>query len=119
MILLILICVVAFVVLLWMLRRDGVSLGLPIAYLYSLLLLITCPAAFAHIAGRGYLLNSDLTELGMRFTAIGAICFVAGVWLSRSSAPTRLIPARCGSASLLVVLFNWRVDLCLRLYATL
>ena len=85
MILLILICVVAFVVLLWMLRRDGVSLGLPIAYLYSLLL-NHVPGAFAHIAGNGDLLNSDLTELAMHFTAIGAICFVAGVWLSRSSA---------------------------------
>ena len=45
------------------------------------------PGAFAHIAGSDFLLNSDLTELGMRFTALGAMCFVAGVWLSRSSAP--------------------------------
>jgi hypothetical protein len=86
MILLILICLAAFSWLLWILRRHKLSLGLPIAYLFSLLL-IHVPGAFAHIAGRDFLLNSDLVELAMRFTAVGSICFVAGVWLASRSAP--------------------------------
>src|SRR5437667_12808694 len=86
MILLIFICLAALLWLLWILRRDTVSLGLPIAYLYSLLL-IHVPGAFAHIDGRDFLLNSDLVEIAMRFTALGSICFVAGVWLARRSSP--------------------------------
>ena len=80
------VCLAAFLLLLWLLRRDRVSLGLPIAYLYSLLL-IHVPGAFAHIVGRDLLFNSDLIEIAMRFTALGSMCFVAGVWLARSSAP--------------------------------
>jgi hypothetical protein len=72
----------AFLWLLWLLRRDRVSLGLPIAYLYSLLL-IHVPGAFAHIVGGDFLLHSDLIEIGMRFAALGSVCFVGGVWLSR------------------------------------
>jgi len=86
MMLLILVCLAAFSWLLWILRRHRLSLGLPIAYLFSLLL-IHVPGAFAHIAGRDFLLNSDLVELAMRFTAVGSICFVAGVWLASRSAP--------------------------------
>jgi len=84
--LLISICIVAFLWLLRLLRKDSVSLGLPIAYLYSLLL-IHVPGAFAHIVGRDLLLHSDLIEIAMRFTALGSMCFVAGVWLARSSTP--------------------------------
>src|SRR5260370_36609206 len=83
---LIFVCLAAFIALLFILRRDRVSLGLPIAYLYSLLL-IHVPGAFAHIAGRDFLLNSDLVELAMRFTAVRSICFIAGVWLASRSAP--------------------------------
>jgi hypothetical protein len=83
---LIFICLAAFFWLLGLLRTDRLSLGLPIAYLYSLLL-IHVPGAFAHIAGRDFLLHSDLIEIGMRFTALGSMCFVAGVWLAHSSAP--------------------------------
>src|ERR1700674_3724989 len=83
---LIYVCVAAFLCLLWLLRRDRVSLGLPIAYLYSLSL-IHLPGAFAHIAGSNFLINTDLTEMAMRFTAIGSICFTVGVWLARSSVP--------------------------------
>ena len=82
---LIFVCLAAFLVLLWLLRRDRVSLGLPIAYLFSLLL-IHVPGAFAHVVGRDFLLHSDLVELAMRFTALGSVCFVAGVWLARRSA---------------------------------
>lgn len=80
------VCLAAFLGLLGLLRRDRISFGLPIAYLFSLLL-IHIPGAFAHIAGRDFLLNSDLVELAMRFTAFGSICFVAGVWLARRSVP--------------------------------
>lgn len=83
---LIFICLAALLWLLWLLRRDRVSLGLPIAYLYSLLL-IHVPGAFAHIVGRDFLSHSDLTEIAMRFAALGSICFVAGVWLAHSPAP--------------------------------
>jgi len=62
MILLIIICVGAFAVLLWMLRRDRMSFGLPVAYLY-LLLLVHVPGAFAHIVGSDFLVHSDLTEM--------------------------------------------------------
>lgn len=79
---LIFICFAAFIWLLVFLRRGRSSLGLPIAYLYSLLL-IHVPGAFAHIVGRDFLLHSDLIELGMRFTALGSMCFVAGVWWAR------------------------------------
>ena len=88
---LIFICLSALLWLVWLLRRDRISLGLPIAYLYSLLL-IHVPGAFAHIVGRDFLFNSDLVETAMRFTAIGSICFVAGVWLARS--PIARIPVR-------------------------
>src|SRR3990172_2367047 len=80
----IVVCLVAFWALVWTLRRDRVSFGLPIAYLFGLLL-IHVPGAFAHLVGGDVLQNSDLTELGIRFTAIGAIFFVAGVWLARGS----------------------------------
>jgi hypothetical protein len=82
----ILFCLAAFLCLLWLLRRDMVSLGLPVAYLFSLLL-IHVPGAFAHVVGGDFLVNSDLVELAMRFTALGSMCFVAGVWLARHSAP--------------------------------
>jgi len=86
MILLIFVCLAAFLWLLHLLRADRVSLGLPIAYLY-LLLLIHLPGAFAHVVGYDFLVNSDLIEIAMRFAALGSICFVAGVWLARSSPP--------------------------------
>ena len=107
---LIFICLAALLWLLGLLRRDRVSLGLPIAYLYSLLL-IHVPGALAHIAGRDFLLHSDLVEIGMRFTALGSMCFVAGVWLAHSSTPKMPIRRRGGSRSLLVVLLaRWVVS---------
>lgn len=65
-------------------RRHGTSLGLPIAYLY-LLLMIHVPGALAHIFGRVFLRNTDLTAMAMNFAAAASVCFVAGVWWSRSS----------------------------------
>jgi hypothetical protein len=78
------VCVAALIWLCWILRRDRVSLGLPIAYLISLLL-IHVPGAFAHAVSDGNLYNrgSRIVEIGIYFTAIGSVCFVAGVWLAR------------------------------------
>src|SRR5579863_10281182 len=75
-------CIAAFLALLWLLRRNQVSLGLPIAYLY-LLLMIHVPGAFAHVVGGDFLLNTDLIQIAMRFVTIGAVCFVLGVWWAR------------------------------------
>jgi hypothetical protein len=89
--LLIFVCLAAFLWLLWLLRRDRISLGLPVAYLYSLLL-IHVPGAFAHAVGRDLFLHSDLVEMAMRFTALGSVCFVLGVWWARLWRPA--IPIR-------------------------
>src|SRR5258708_40178398 len=76
-------CLAAFAALLWLLRRDRLSLGLPAAYLYSLFL-IHLPGALAHSVS-GYLQNSNYVEIAMRFTAIASVCFVLGVALARRS----------------------------------
>jgi hypothetical protein len=89
---LILACAAAFVVLLWLLRRDRISLGLPIAYLYSLLL-IHLPGALVHVTGRDFLFHSDLVDVAMRYTAVGVICFVLGCWWARASA-VHTVPIR-------------------------
>src|SRR5436309_974988 len=78
----ILICVAAFVALVILIRRGQLSLGLPVAYLFGLLL-IHVPGALAHSFPWSDLRDSDLTATGIRLTAIGASCFVAGVWLGR------------------------------------
>ena len=83
----ILICLAAFLALLWLLRRNRVSLGLPVAYLYSLLL-IHVPGAFAHVVGGDFLLHTDLIQIAMRFVVIGAVCFVLGVWCARRHLPS-------------------------------
>jgi hypothetical protein len=78
----ILICLLAFYWLVWMLRQDRISLGLPIAYLFALLL-IHVPGAVAHAVGGTLLQDSEFTALGIGFTAVGAVSFVCGVWLAR------------------------------------
>jgi hypothetical protein len=84
---LILSCLASFGVLVSLARQgQRLSLGLPIAYLY-LLLLIHLPGAFAHVAGRDFLLNYDIDEIAMRFTTLGTACFVLGVWWARASLP--------------------------------
>jgi hypothetical protein len=64
--------------------------------LYSLLL-IHVPGAFAHVVGGDFLLNSDLIELAMRFTAVGSICFVVGVWWAHRRVAATAAPV-CGDA---------------------
>jgi hypothetical protein len=76
------ICLAAFVWLVSMARSDRISLGLPVAYL-SLLLVNHVPGAFAHAFGEGFLADTGVVEIGIRFTAIGSVCFVGGVWLAR------------------------------------
>ncbi|HKY98877.1 MAG TPA: hypothetical protein VJL35_13540 [Gemmatimonadaceae bacterium] len=77
------ICLATFVILVVLLRRDGVSLGLPISYLGSLLL-IHVPGAIAHLFDKNNVLvqQRPFTEVGISLTALGAVCFVAGVALA-------------------------------------
>jgi len=79
---LILVCVVSFLVLVWHSRLAGASLGLPIAYLFALLFQ-HLPGAFAHLVGGDFFADSSVTQLGLRFTAIGVVCFVIGVVLAQ------------------------------------
>lgn len=78
----ILLCCVAFVWLVVMLRRDRLSLGLPIAYL-SGLLLIHLPGAFVPLLNEVFTYNTEAIAIGIRLAAIGSLCFVAGVWIAR------------------------------------
>jgi hypothetical protein len=84
----VIICFGAFAVLVWWLRRDKVSLGIPIAYLFSLLF-IHVPGAIAHLVGGEYLYDTKATEIGIRYTAIGTVAFTAGVILVGSFADAR------------------------------
>jgi hypothetical protein len=80
----ILVCLASLFVLLYLLRRDRMSLGLPLAYLGSLLLMHV-PGAFAHLATGDRLQGTQYVEIGILYTAIGAVCFVAGVWFAHAS----------------------------------
>jgi hypothetical protein len=81
----IIVCVASLFVLLYLLRRDQLSLGLPVAYLGSLLL-IHVPGAFAHLVAADRLPGYEFVEAGIFYTAIGCVCFVAGVWLAHATA---------------------------------
>jgi hypothetical protein len=77
------ICIGAFFWLLVLLRRDSVSLGLPLAYLFSLLL-IHVPGAYVYLVSDfDFLQFSDLAAAGIGFTAVGSVSFVAGTWAVR------------------------------------
>ena len=86
MILSIWVCLAALGVLLWLLRKDQVSLGIPFAYLAKLVLLHV-PGALPHALNPDLLYGTQWTETGIRYTAIGAACFVGGVWLTQSQVP--------------------------------
>jgi hypothetical protein len=98
MILSIFVCIAALAALIWMLRIDRASLGLPVAYLISLLL-IHVPGAYAHAVGAGLLADPEATEDGFYFAAIGAVCFIGGVMLARLSTPISTIPLAGSSPS--------------------
>lgn len=74
----VIICLASLAVLVWWLRREKASLGIPIAYLFALLF-IHVPGAVAHMVGGAYLTDTAATEVGIRYTAIGAVAFVMGV----------------------------------------
>ncbi|MBU6297933.1 MAG: hypothetical protein KJS68_06775 [Alphaproteobacteria bacterium] len=63
------------------------SLGLPVAYLGSLLL-FHVPGALAHAVSGDLLYGTPQTKIGFTYATIGTVCFVMGAWLSRSQAPT-------------------------------
>jgi hypothetical protein len=86
------VCVASFLIVLKLLRKDKVSLGLPVAYMFQLLL-IHVPGAFVHIVGGDLLANSDLTATGIQLAAIGSVCYVVGVWVARASIRQSLPPA--------------------------
>ena len=93
------ICIVAYFGLLWVLRKDSVSLGLPFAYL-SLLLLNHVPGAYVQLADDMFYGHRHETAIGIRLTAIGVVCFVIGVWLARrNTAEARANPGPPTSAS--------------------
>ena len=79
---LLLICICSFLVLIWHSRLVGLSLGLPIAYLFSMLLQ-HLPGAFAHLVGGDFFLDSSATQIGLRLTTIGTVCFVLGAILAQ------------------------------------
>jgi hypothetical protein len=86
------ICIAAFFALLFVLRSDSASLGLPIAYLFSLLL-IHVPGAYVHFGG-----DSDtFTPIGIMFTAIASVSFLGGAWAVRLFSRTGGEPVVTGS----------------------
>jgi len=93
MLLSILISLAAFFWLLIILRRDRLSLGIPVAYLFALLF-IHLPGAFAHLVDQGILLDTKYTEIGIRFTAIASVCFVVGVRLALYGIKRPIVPNR-------------------------
>jgi len=78
----ILICVAAFAVLVILLRKTKLSFGLPIAYLFGLLL-IHIPGALVHSLPWSRLRHDTFTATGIMLTAVGALSFVGGVWIAR------------------------------------
>src|SRR5262249_1851020 len=80
-------CIAAFFWLFFMLRSDSASLGLPIAFLFSLLL-IHVPGAYAHFGGDSY----TFTPIGIMFTAIASVSFLGGAWAVRLFSTTGAQP---------------------------
>ncbi|MCX6907910.1 MAG: hypothetical protein NTY01_07700 [Verrucomicrobia bacterium] len=79
---LILVCVLSFLVLVWHSRLVGITLGLPIAYLFAAHFQYL-PGAFAHAVSGDFFVDSSATQIGLEFTTIGTICFVTGVILAQ------------------------------------
>jgi hypothetical protein len=104
----ILTCLGSLAVLLQVLRSRPPSLGLPLAYLASLLL-IHLPGAFAHLVGKGMMEGTEYVQIGIRYTTISALCFVAGVWIARRevSAPPRPAPADRRNFALFCLFGGW------------
>lgn len=76
-------CVIAALVTILLCRRRG-WLGLPVAYMFNLLL-IHVPGAYAAGLGATGYFTSDIETIatGIRLTAIASVCFVAGLLLAQ------------------------------------
>jgi len=95
----IIVCLSAFVALVWILRHAQISLGLPIAYLANLLLLHVPGAVgqlFAH--DRTMLTPVAFTRTGIIFTAVGSVAFVIGVFIVHL--PAKTVEAKPAARSL-------------------
>jgi hypothetical protein len=84
------VCIAALAATISVLRRDRASLGLPVAYLVSLLL-IHVPGAYAQVFSAGFLADQGVTAAGFFFATIGAVCFSGGVILASLSTPISTI----------------------------
>ena len=113
------VCIGSFIVLVWMLRRNRMSLGLPVAYLVNLLLLHV-PGAIGKVLDKtGKLTPYSYTRTGIIFTAIGSVAFVVGVALARRKmvVPVAMPAARslfwryCVLAGGLCSVFSYMVEL--------
>lgn len=71
--------------LLWLLRRDRISLGLPLAYMLALSL-EHAPGAFVYFATGGSV-GSPAVERGFYLAAVGAACFTVGVAITHTFIP--------------------------------
>ncbi len=77
-------CLISLFLTMLLVRNRLPSFGLPVGYLY-LLLLIHVPGAVAHYANPdSSLAFAAETANGIRLTAFGCIAFVLGLWIARS-----------------------------------
>jgi len=82
------VCIAALAATLFLARRGGGSLGMPVAYMIGLLL-IHVPGAFAFVISKGAYSGSlsggggDYVAEGIILTAAGCAIFPVGVWLGR------------------------------------
>lgn len=88
------VCILSFICLVILLRKKRLSFGLPIAYLGSLLL-IHVPGPVAYLLdSKGFLTGVTFTQIGVALAAIGAACFVVGVWFAHvTTQPVVAVPA--------------------------
>ena len=76
------VCLTTLALTIVLVRNGRPTLGLPVGYLY-LLLLIHVPGAVAHLTPKSNLPYKEFTETGIRYTAFGCVAFVVGLWLAR------------------------------------
>jgi len=106
----IIICALSLIATVLLVRHRSPSLGLPVAYVFQLLLL-HLPGAVVHAVPWARLPYTDYTETGIRLTAIGVACFVIGIWLTRRGGVARAPMALWPGTKFLVfcVLCGWIV----------
>ncbi len=79
-------CGISLFAALFLLRRDGLSLGLPIAYLFALCL-EHVPGAYAHLVRPDLFITTEHVALGIWRAAVGSLCFVVGLSIARAGRP--------------------------------